>query len=137
VNISTRETFSRWLLKGMPLLIGIGILGGFALRMGFALPIARLAPPIAVLVTIQAGFFIGMYGIRKRYERSRDLRAGVILTGMYCLLIGLVGMYYAGQLGLVSVKTLDENYFGFSIYVLVVIGIGVAVLSIKKPKQPR
>jgi hypothetical protein len=135
VNLSTDQTFSRWILTGLPLLTGIGIVGGFALRLGFGLPVSRVALPLMVLVAIQAAFFLGMYGIRKRYKQSQDLRAGVILTGVYCLLVGLVGMYYAGQLGLVGIKTFDQNYFGFSIYVVVVVGIGVAVLSVKKPTR--
>ena len=119
------------------MLIAIGIFAGFALCVGFGLPLARVALPITVLVAIQVAFFICMYGIRKRYKHSRDLRAGFIVAGMYCLSAGLAGMYYGGQLGLVGIKTLDETYSGFSIYVIVVIGIGVGLLSLLKPTRLR
>jgi hypothetical protein len=79
---------------------------------------ARSAIPITVLVVIQAAFFISVYWVRQRYKRNSDLRGGIILAGIYGLLIGLAGMYYAGQLGLVSVTTFSENYFGFSVYML-------------------
>ena len=115
--------------------VGIGILGGFALHMGFGLPVVRVALPITVLVAIQAAFFIGMYPIRKRYKQSRDLRAGFILTGVYGPLIGLAGMYYAGRLGLVGASTLNENYLGFSLFVVVVIAVGVGLFSFLKPTR--
>jgi hypothetical protein len=89
------------------------------------------------LIAIQSAFFIGMYYIRKRYKRSRDLRAGVILTGIYGLLIGLAGMHYAARLGLAGVSTLDENYLGFSVFMVVVIAIGVGLLSALKPARRR
>jgi hypothetical protein len=122
-------------LKGVPLLVAFGVLAGFALHTAFGLSLARVALPITVLVAIQAAFFISMYGVRKRYKQSGDLRAGLIVTGMYCLLIGLVGMYYVRELGIVSVKTVDD--LGFSIYVVIVIGSGVAALSVKKLTRSR
>jgi hypothetical protein len=103
--------------------------------MGFGLPVVRVALPITVLVAIQAAFFIGMYPIRKRYKQSRDLRAGFILTGVYGPLIGLAGMYYAGRLGLVGASTLNENYLGFSLFVVVVIAVGVGLFSFLKPTR--
>jgi hypothetical protein len=62
---------------------------------------------------------------------------GVILTGVYGLLIGLAGMYYAGQLGIVGVNTLNDNYLGFSVFMLVVIAISVGLFSLLKPKRLR
>ncbi len=125
------------MLKGVPLLVGIGIVVGLALRIGPGLPFARSAIPITVLIVIQEAFFISMYWVRQRYKRSSDLRGGIILTGIYGLLIGLAGMYYAGKLGLVSVKTFNENYFGFSAYVLAVIAVAVGLFSFLKPTRMR
>lgn len=137
VNLSKQETLSRWVSKGVPLFVGIGIVAGLALRIGFGLPFARVTFPITVLVVIQVAFFIGMYWVRQRHKRNQDLRGGVILTGGYSLLIGLAGMYYAGQLGLVGGNTLNGNYLGFSVFMLVVIAISVGLFSLLKPKRLR
>jgi hypothetical protein len=134
---STQETLSRWVLKGVPLLVGIGIVAGLALRISFGLPFARSAIPIAVLVAIQGALFISMYWVRQRYKRNPDLRGGIMLFGSYGLLIGLAGMYYAGQLGLVGANTLNENYLEFSVFMLVVIAISVGMFSFLKPKRLR
>ena len=135
MNTSARETYSQWILKGIPLLVVFGVLAGYGLHAAFGLALTSVALPIAVLVAIQAAFFSSMYGIRKRYKKSADLRAAYIATGIYCLLIGLVGMHYVRHLGILSVKTLDG--LGFSIYVVIVIGCGVTVLSLKKFTRPR
>jgi hypothetical protein len=45
-------------------------------------------------------------------------------------------MYYAEQLRLVGANTLNENYLGFSVYVLVVTAISVGMFSFLKPKPP-
>lgn len=135
VNTSARESLSQWVLKGLPLLVGLGVVAGFALHATFGLPLTRVVLPIMTLLGIQSAFFISMYGIRKHYRQSGDLRAGFIVMGLYCLLIGLVGMYFVRQLGIVSVKTLDG--LGFSIYVVIVIGCGVAALSLKRFTRTR
>jgi hypothetical protein len=117
--------------------VGIGVLVGLALRISFGLPFARIAIPIMVLVAIQGALFISMFWVRQSYKRKPDLRGGIILFGGYCLLVGLAGMYYAGQLGLVGVNTLNENYLGFSAYVLVVTVVAVGLFSFLKPTQIR
>ena len=131
------ESFSRWIAIGVLLFAGIGLLAGFILRAGFGLPLIRVVVPIAVLTTIQMAFFIVMYWVRQRYKQTRDLRVGVVVAGIYCLLLGLVGMYYAAHLGLVSLKAVNEDYFGFPIFMVVVIVIGVGLLSYWKPTQFR
>ena len=128
---------SRWVLRGVPLLVGIGIVAGLALRIAFGLPFARIAIPITVLVVIQGALFISMYWVRQRNKRKPDLRGGIFIFGSYGLLIGLAGMYYAGQLGLVGVNTLNDNYLGFSVFMLVVIAISVGLFSLLKPKRLR
>lgn len=137
MNLPTNESLPRWVLSGLPLLVGIGVLVGLALRISFGLPFARIAIPITVLVAIQGALFISMFWVRQSYKRKPDLRGGIILFGGYCLLVGLAGMYYAGQLGLVGVNTLNENYLGFSAYVLVVTVVAVGLFSFLKPTQIR
>jgi NO-binding membrane sensor protein with MHYT domain len=137
VNLPTNESLPRWVLNGLPLLVGIGVVVGLALRISFGLPFARIATPITVLVAIQGALFISMYWVRQRYKRKPDLRGGIILFGSYGLLIGLAGMHYAGQLGIVGVNTLNENYLGFSVYVLVVTAVAVGLFSFLKPTRIR
>jgi UDP-N-acetylmuramyl pentapeptide phosphotransferase/UDP-N-acetylglucosamine-1-phosphate transferase len=120
--------------QGVPLLIGVGIVAAFVLRVSFGLPLARLAIPIAVLVGIQVLFFVGMYGARKRYRRTRDLRTAALVTGTYGLCIVLAAMYYAGQLGIASARTFEDNYIGFSVFMGVVTCIVFVVFSFVEPK---
>jgi len=46
----------------------------------------------------------------------------------------LAGMYYAGQLGIASPRTLNDNYIGFSVFVAVVTCIAVVAFALAKPK---
>jgi predicted benzoate:H+ symporter BenE len=131
------ESFSRWIATGVPSFLGIGLVAGVILRTGFGLPFARVGLPITVLVTIQVAFFIVMYWVRQRYKQTRDLRVGFVVAGIYGLLVRLVGMYYASQLALVNPKAVNENYFGFSVFMVAVIVIGVGLLSFWKPTQFR
>jgi hypothetical protein len=136
VKVPANETLSRWVYQGVPLLIGVGIVGAFVLRLSFGLPLARLALPIAVLVGIQVLFFVGMYGARKRYRRTGDLRTAALVTGTYGLCIVLAGMYYVGQLGIASARTFEDNYVEFSVFMGVVTCIVVGIFSFVKP-QPQ
>jgi membrane protein DedA with SNARE-associated domain len=111
VKSSANETLSRWVYQGVPLLIAVGIVAAFVLRVSFGLPLARLALPIAVLVGIQVLFFVGMYGARKRYRRTGDLRTAALVTG-----------------------TFEDNYVGFSVFMGVVTCIVFVVFSFVKPK---
>jgi hypothetical protein len=137
VKLPANETLSRWVCQGAPLLIGVGIVGAFGLHLSFGLPFARLAFPIAVLVGIQMLFFIGMYGARKRYQRTGDLRTAALVLPAYGLCIVLAGMHFAGQLGIVGATTFDDDYVGFSVFMGVVTCIVVGVFSfVKRKPQP-
>lgn len=135
LNTSTRESLSHWVLKGLSLLVGLGVVAGFVLHATFGLPLTRVVLPVTTLLGIHSAFFVSMYAIRKRHRQSGDLRAGFVVMGLYCLVIGLAGMYFVRQLGIVSVNTLDD--LGFSVYVVIVIGCGVAALSLKTFTPPR
>jgi len=129
------ESFSRWIATGVPSFLGIGLVAAVVLRLGFGLPFASVRGSITALVTIQVAFFIVMYSVRQRYKQTRDLRVGFVVAGMYGLFIGLAGMYYAARLGLVSPKVVDENYLGFSVFMVVVIIVGIVLFSFWKPTQ--
>jgi len=134
VKSPASETFSRWLCHGVPLLIGVGIVGAFALHFSFGLRLSKLALPIAVLLGIQVVFYVSIYPVRRRYRQTRDLRTAALVTGIYGLSIVLAGMYYVGQLGIASARTFEDNYVGFSVFMGVVICIVVVIFSFIKPK---
>jgi len=120
--------------QGAPLIIGLGIVAAFVLRTSLGVPLAKLVLPITVVVGIQLVFHVSMFAVRQRYRRTRDLRTGVLVTGIYGLCIVLAGMYYASQLGIASARTFEENYVGFSVYAGVVTCIAAVTFSFLKPK---
>jgi hypothetical protein len=134
-DVKPDETLSRWVSTGVPIFIGVGMVAAFVLRLSFGLPLNRLAFPIAALVGIQVVFYVNMYAVRIRYQQTRDLRTGFIVAGLYGLFIVLAGMYYAGELGIVGARTFEDNYVEFSVFMGVVICIGVAFFSFVKPKR--
>lgn len=69
------------------------------------------------------------------YQQTRDLRTGFIVAGLYGLFIVLAGMYYAGELGIVGARTFEDNHVEFSVFMGVVICIGVVFFSFVKPKR--
>src|SRR5882762_3026598 len=123
------ESFSRWIATGVPPFLAVGLFAAVILRTGFGVPFASVSEPVVVLLTIQVAFFIVMYAVRQRYKQTHDLRAGIVVAGIHGLLAGLAGMYYAARLGLVSAKVVDENYFGFSAYTVVVVIIAIGLFS--------
>jgi UDP-N-acetylmuramyl pentapeptide phosphotransferase/UDP-N-acetylglucosamine-1-phosphate transferase len=134
VKSPANETFPGWVHQGIPLIIGVGIVAAVVLRISFGLPILKLVVPITALLAIQVVFYLGMYAVRKQCRKTQDLRAGAVVTGMYALLIVLAGMYYAGQLGIASARTFEDNYLGFSVFAVVVTCIVVVIFSFVKPK---
>jgi len=134
VKSLANETFSRWVYQGIPLIIGVGIVAAFVLRISFGLPTSKLAVPIAVLLGIQVLFYLSMYAVRRRCRRTRDLRIAAFVTGLYGLCIVLAGMYYAGQLGIASARTFEDNSVEFSVFMGVVTCIVVVIFSFVKPK---
>jgi hypothetical protein len=72
------------------------------------------------------------YWIRKRFQHTHNLRLGLLVFGSYCLVMGLMALRYAAQLGLVSPKVATDNYPSFSIVMLMSILISVGVSSFVK-----
>jgi hypothetical protein len=134
VKSPANETLLRWVCRGLPLIIGVGIVAAFLLRLSFGLPLSKLAVPIAALIGIQVVFCVGMYAVRRRYRRTRDLRTAAFVTGIYGLCIVLAGMYYAGQLGIASARTFEDNYVEFSVFMGVMTCIVVGIFSFVKVK---
>jgi hypothetical protein len=133
VKSPAKDTLSRWVCQGLPPIIGVGVVAAFLLRLSLALPLSKLAVPIAALLGIQVVFYVAMYAVRKRYSRTRDLRTPAFVAGIYGLCIVLAGMYYAGQLGIASARTFEDNYIEFSVFMGVVTCIVVGIFSFVKP----
>ena len=103
---SQSAPLTRWVLQGVPVLIGIGIATALLLHFSLGFTLLSLSVPITSLLVIQLAFYLSMYGVRKRFRQTRDLRTGFIVVGMFCLLIVLAGMYFAERIGLVAPKAL-------------------------------
>jgi hypothetical protein len=132
--MNNKQSFSRWLAVGLLWLLGIGILGAVILRTAFGLPWSSVSQVIAVLVMIQLGCYIAMYWVRQRFRQTHDLRSGIIIFGLYCLIFGLAGMHYAGKLRLMATPAGRADYVTFSIFVLAVTAIGVFFYSFLRPQ---
>jgi apolipoprotein N-acyltransferase len=127
--MSQQERFSRWLIGGL-LYYAMGLLAAVFLRATHGIPFVRTVGPVCVLATLVLFLFhIPMYLLSRRFKSARNLRPAALLTGLCALAIGLVGMYYAGQIGLSRCDLLRENYLSFSIYVVLCTGIAGAVSS--------
>lgn len=60
---------------------GVGMIVALVLHSSFGLPLAKLPFPVTVLAGIQVAFYLGMFVVRQRYRRTRDLRAAHFITG--------------------------------------------------------
>jgi hypothetical protein len=132
--VNIEERFSRWLAIGVLSLLGIGLLAVAILHTSLGAPWAGVLRAVTLLVTIQLVLYVAMYWVRKRFKQTHDLRTGIMVFGLYCLLFGLAGMHYAGQLGLMNSKVGRGDYVGFSIFVLVVTTLTFVLFSFWRPE---
>jgi hypothetical protein len=132
--MNKEERFSRWLSVGVLSLLGVGLLAGVILHMKFGVAWASALWAVTVLLTIQLALYVAMYWVRRRFRQTHDLRGGIIIFGLYCLIFGLAGMHYAGELGLMNSSAGRADYVTFSIFVLVVTAVGVFFCSFWRPR---
>jgi ABC-type Mn2+/Zn2+ transport system permease subunit len=118
-----------------PSIIASGVLGVVILHTGFGVPWRRAYVPAIIFMVIYMVLCVGMFWARKQFDRSRDLRLGVSLFGMFGLVTGLVGMWYAGDRGIVSSATFADNRIPFSVFMLICTTISVALVSWWKPNS--
>jgi hypothetical protein len=102
-----------------PSVVVAGLLAVMLLHIGFGVPWRGVYAPAIIFTVIYAFFCVGMFWVRKQFYRSRDLRLGVCITGIYTLVTVLIGMWYAGELGIAGPATFAENSIPFSVYMLV------------------
>ncbi len=131
--MSKEERFSRWFVGGVPLLYSICLFAAVVLRFSFGIAFRRTVGPLSVIATVVAvTFYIPMYWFRQRFRSKHVLRPAVLFTGVCALVVGLLGMYYAGQIGLSHASLLHDNYLSFSVFVILVTGIAVTAASYVK-----
>ena len=126
-------TLPWWLSRVSPSILASGLAVVIILRTGFGVPWRRTYAPSIVFLAIYTVFCIGMFWGRKQFDKKGDLRLAVGLFGICSLVTGLVGMWFAGRLGLVSSDAFAENRVAFSVYVMVCTIISVVLLSYWKP----
>ena len=122
-------TLSWWSARMSPSVVALGVLCFVILHTGFGVPRSRAYVPAIILTAIYALLCIGMFWARKQFDESRDLRLGAGLFGLYCLITGQVGMWYAGVLGIVSSAIFAENWIPFSVYMSICTAISLFLVS--------
>ena len=138
IPTSDQMSLSWWLARVSPPIIASGVLGVVILHTGFGVPWRRAYVPAIVFMATYALFGIGMFWARKQFDRSRDLRLGVCISGIYSLVTVLVGMWYAGDLGITSSVTFAENWIPFAVFMLICTVISLVLVSYWKPfSKPR
>src|SRR5580658_886026 len=90
--------------------VALGVLGVAVLHCGFKIPLKAAMLPVVVLLAIEVALYFAMYWIRTRFQQTRDLRPAVMAFGAFTLVVLLMGMRYAEQLGISSPGTFSANY---------------------------
>jgi hypothetical protein len=130
----TEERLSKWLLVGVPSFLGIGLLAAVILHLSFGVPLLSALLAAAALAGVQLAMYVPMYWVRQRFRKTQDLRLGVLVFGLYGLLLGSACIHFALQLGLTK-GVRHSDYVEFPIYMVVVTALAVLVCSLVKPKQ--
>ena len=114
--------------------VAVSTVGFAVLVYIFGVP-ARLGIQSAVILLVCfLGFYLMMFFVRKHFQRSRDLRFGIFVTGLFYLVTGLLGMWYAGRLGLMQPENVRSHSLSFGIYMAAVMLTAILFLSFWKPK---
>src|SRR4029078_482920 len=96
------QTLARWMIYGFVWSVAVSTVGFAVLVYIFGVP-ARLGIQSAVILLVCfLGFYLMMFFVRQHFQRSRHLRFGIFVTGLFYLVTGLLGMWYAGRLGLMQ-----------------------------------
>src|SRR4051812_44665597 len=97
--VQSEQTIARWMIHGFVWSLLVAILALGVLTLSFGVP-ARLGMQPAIVLSVCLLFFcVAMFFARRRFQRSRDLKFGIFVSGLFCLVTGFLGMGYAGSLG--------------------------------------
>jgi len=110
---------SAWLLRGSPSVVALGVVCGATLHYQFGSPWISVLCPVVVLMVIQTLFYWGLYRAVRQFEQRSDPRFAVVLAGVYGLTLGVLGMWFAGHLGIVPYTVLTRHYVRFSVLMII------------------
>ena len=116
----------RWLLIGSPSTVLLAFLTETVLHFGFRVSWIQSFHPALLLTGIYTLFQIGLYPGRKRPDGSYDLRLAVGVFGILSWTTGLLGMWYAEQLGIAGPGVFERNWLPLSTYMSIVTPLSVA-----------
>lgn len=114
MSLNKPRTFVEWLAVGVPLLAAVGVLAIVTLHVGSGIAWTDASGAVVVLVLIQVILFSAMFWLRKPFNATSDFRPGIIASGVYILVMGLVAMHYAARWGWMSTAEIRRDYLGFS-----------------------
>ena len=130
----SEQTLTRWMIPGFVCSLLISTVGLVVLVLGFGVPVRLGIQPATVLLLCLVIYYLMMFFERRHFQRSRDLRLGILVTGLFYLVTGELGMRYGVRLGLVQPESVSSNSLRFGIYIAVITLIPILLLSFLKPK---
>ena len=126
MQVNHNDTFGRWLLMGMPLLRGVGVLSALVVHLRFDVPVSRIFAPVAAVVLIQLTTYIPMFWIRRRFRRTHDPRPAIALVGAYCLTTGLVLLHYSNELKIFIIHRYEYAALAAVVFVATLVVLAVS-----------
>src|SRR5450755_3942349 len=102
MSMRTEERLSKWLLVGVPSCLGMGLLAAAILHLSFGVSLLSALVAAMVLVGVQLAMYVPMYWVRQRFKKTQDLRTGILVFGLYVLVLGVVSTHYAMRFGLTT-----------------------------------
>ena len=124
---------SWWMARVSPSIVASGATGIIMLHAGFGVPWRRSYTPAVVFMMTYTLLCVGMFWARKQVDRNRGFGLAVGLMGVFLLITVLLGMWYGGDLGIVSSRVFVENRIPFTFFSLISTSISVGVISFWKP----
>jgi hypothetical protein len=118
----------RWLLRGSPSTVLLAFLTETILHFGFRVSWTETFYPALLLIGIYTVLQISLYYGRKRPDGSYDLRLGVGVFGILSWITGLLGMWYAENLGIAGPGVFARNCRLFSIFMAIATLLAVALV---------
>lgn len=112
------RSFKNWLSVGAPLLIALALLVAIFVRAVVRISWSEVVLPALWFGIIQILSFSGMYFARKYGKVHNNPRIAFLVSGSYCLAIGLLVIHYSAGWGLIQAAELRGNYEMFTTFVV-------------------
>jgi hypothetical protein len=94
------ERFGRWTAIGVPLFLLVGIIGSFAIHIGYAVSWAHLFVPAGLFVALQIGAYLGAFWAGKWGRQKKRFWPMALLSGLYLWGAGMIIMHYGARWGI-------------------------------------